>query len=56
VERFNELQESGRHEAGVLIRQTGETWKKLSGFGEDYLVARDPWGGFDLVLGATLGM
>jgi hypothetical protein len=56
VERFNELQESGRHEAGVLIRQTGETWDELSGFGEDYLVARDPWGGFDLVLGATLGM
>ena len=56
VSRFNELKESNKHEAGILIRQTGETWDELNTFGGNYIVARDPWGGFDLVAGATLGM
>ena len=56
VAHFASLKESGKHDAGVLIRQTGETWDELNTFGGNYIVARDPWGGFDLVAGATLGM
>ena len=56
VAHFASLKESGKHDAGVLIRKTGETWKKLSEFGGDVFIARDPWGGFDLVHAQTLGM
>ena len=56
MDRFKELEKSGKHEAGVLIRQIGKTWEKLSEFGVGYYAARDPWGGFDLVNAHTLGM
>jgi hypothetical protein len=53
--RFTELEKSGRHEAGVLIKVDGEIWEKLQEFGGDYMIARDPWGGFDLVCNRELG-